>query len=236
MIIAIIAFMPLLAPPSVSLREPRKALILSSIEKVSPMGYAYAITRYLASVGYDVTFLNDTAVTLDVLTMRLDDYEIVIWRTDVYERSHTTYWYVGESAGDNRSAAYATDYQAGWVDRTYGILGVSLAFFRNHFQSGSLEKVKLAVLVSSTSSSIAKMLIQAGVRAAVDFYGSISLPFNIIDYVTRLVVEYLANGATVKDAVSNTVGHFLTMRNENPLDSGYVPPVWYMGDGTVTVV
>jgi len=45
----------------------------------------------------------------------------------------------------------------------------------------------------------------------------------------------LASGVTVKDSVWNTISRFLNQRMEDPLDSSYLPPIWWMGDSTLTI-
>ena len=237
-LVAIVTFVILL--PSVftvpsSGHNQGKALILSSIQGNSHMGYANVITDYLANAGYEVTFLNDTAVTINLLTTQLNNYDVVIWRTDNYQRAHTVYWFVGEISNQKTLQNYQSDFRSGWIDDTYGILGVSLDFLRTHFTTESLANVKLAILVSSVSAGIAEVFVRAGVKSAVDYFGNFSHSFSMTDYVTRLVVEYLAKGYTVNDAIVNTVTRFLTIRHDSPLDAGYVPPVWYLGDGTVTI-
>lgn len=234
-VFVLIVSLPLTSPVHVSAQGQGKALIISSLEKYVPMGYALQVEKLLASAGYQVTFLKDTAVTLNFLTTQLNNYDLILWRTNVYSWAHITYWYVGEISNTATLQAHASDVAAGLVDNTNGILGVSEGFFRSHFPAGSLSNVKLAILVSSSSFSIAFPLLTAGVKSVIDYYGSFSLTFDMIDYVTRLVVRYLASGTTVKDAVWNTVSRFLSERLGDPLDTSYLPPIWWMGDSTLTI-
>ena len=233
--VVLIVSLPILGLTPVSAQAQGKALIISSLEKYVPMGYATQVESYLISAGYQVTFVKDTDVTINFLTTQLNKYDLIIWRTNVYSWDHTTYWYVGETSKTATLQAYAADFAAGLIDNTNGILGVSEGFFRRHFTSGSLSNVKLAILISSSSFSIAMVLLNAGVKSIIDYYGSFSLTFDMIDYVTRLVVKYLASGVTVKDSVWNTISRFLNQRMEDPLDSSYLPPIWWMGDSTLKI-
>jgi len=201
------------------------------------MAVAKDITHDLAKIGYSVTFMNGTAVTLSVLTTQLNDYDIVIWRTDAYNQLHTTYWYVGDSVNLSTLQEFAQDFAKGWIDSSHGLLGVSMDFFYYHFKPGSLGNVKLAIIESGLSVSIAQVWIQAGVRAAVDNYGTLpgagAPDFFMPDYVTRSIVADLANGATVKNAVLKVSASLI-----DDLNGGewvYMPRFWYLGDGTTTI-
>lgn len=233
-LVVILVALPLSATVPVS-AQGHKALILSSLERYVPTGYSDQIQSFLTAAGYQVTFVKDTSVTVTLLLTQLNNYDLVIWRTNVYGWNHVTYWYVGELANQATSQAYASDFTAGWIDDTNGILGVSLDFFNNHFGPGSLGNVKLAILVSSMSNGMANIWLQAGVQAVVDYYGTFSLTFGLIDYVTSLVVRYLSEGNSVKDSVWKTVLRFLTLTPSDPLDQSYLPPVWWVGSGALTI-
>lgn len=214
-----------------------KALILSTLERTAPMGVAKDIMYYLTKIGYTVTFINDTAVTLNILTTQLNNYDIVIWRTNTYVQLHTTYWLVGDSVNPDTLETYARDFADGLIDSSRGMLGVSMDFFNNHFKPGSLENVKLAIIESSLSVTIARVWIQAGARATVDNYGNLpgaGVPdFYMPDYVTKTIVADLANGATVKNAVVRVSSSFI-----EDLNAGewiYLPQFWYLGDGTTKI-
>lgn len=227
--------LPLSSSIKVSAQNQGKALIMSSLESILPMGYEKQIERYLKSSGYEVTFVHDRNVTLNFLTTQLNNYDIVIWRTNTYSWMHVTYMYVGEISNTATLQAYANEFASGAIDNTNGILGVSETFFHNHFPQGSLTHIKLAILVSSSSFSLAMIMISAGVKSIIDYYGTFSLTLDLIDYITDLVVAYLANGTTVKDSVWNTITRFLNQSLEDPIDSSYLPPIWWMGDSTFTI-
>ncbi len=231
--LTIVILLPLSGPMVVQAKAQPKALILSSLEKHSPMGHLDAVTQYLTSTGYNVTFISDTRVTIKLLTTGLNDYDVVIWRTDVYQRARTTYWYVGESAHQETLHAYASSLAVGWIDATNGILGVSVDFFRNNFGQNSLANVKVAILVSSMSISIANAFVKAGAKATVDYYASFTAPSSLFDYVTQSLVQYLAAGNTVNDSIAKTMNNFAIVGT--PEDS-YLPPISYLGDGTTTII
>jgi hypothetical protein len=234
--IAIVIMLPLLETLPVPAKAQPKALIVSSLERYSPMGHLDAVANYLKSAGYNVTFVSDTAVTIKFLTTQLSAYDVIIWRTDVYDVARTTYWFLGEMADQETSQAYASGVAAGWLDNSHGILGVSIDFFRYHFTSNSLANVKVAILMSSTSISIANVFVEAGVKATVDYYASFGATSNLGDYTTQLLTQYLAAGQTVKDSVTNTVNHFASLVVSGSLDPNYLPPVSYLGDGSVTII
>jgi len=178
----------------------RKALILSSIEKTLP-SYSKVMARYLSDVGYSVTILNDTAVTVDVLMHRIGSYEIVVWRTDAYDWMHTTYWYVGELATTMMVQKYAADFAAGYMDYHSGIAGVSEGFFHKYFTPGSLGNIRLMIVEASMSSAIALAAKAAGVPAAVFYYNPIDLSFGYYDSITSDIVELLTLGYSVQCSV-----------------------------------
>jgi small basic protein len=217
-------------------QKQRKAVILSSLDNLVPMGiYRTLITRQLERTGYNVTFFANNAVTIDFLLNQLSDYDLVLWRTNVYNINHVQYWFVGEAYSPAMEQKYASDIAAGWIDVNAGIVGVSIGFFSNHFASASLGNVRLAVLISSKSNEIAPMLIRAGVGAVVFCDGYITLMFGTIDSYTGLLMSKLVSGQTVLDAVFNTVSPFSRDQPKDPLDSNYVPPFWFVGDSTLTI-
>ncbi len=212
----------------------RKAVVLSSLNQVAPLGSYGAWFKYeLAYAGYQVTFLNDKAVTLDFLVTQLNNYDVVIWRTNIYTYRHVTYWYVGETVNSAALNKYAADFAKGWLNGNAGVLGINVDFMNEHFLSGSLTNVKLMVLVSSNSITIANYFINAGAKAVVSCNGIISLAFGLIDDQTAALLSYLARGDTVLDAVYNTIAPFSRITVRDPLDSYYPPPFWFSGDGTV---
>lgn len=230
-----VVLLPLASTSPITAQQSGRALILSSIENSQPMGYKNTITRSLVSAGYEVTVLDDASVTLNVLTTQLNNYDVVIWRTGLYGYSHTLYWYVGERDNATVRAMYAPDFASGSIDNTYGVLGVNLDFFRNHFKAGTLGNVKLAVLASRMSLSFAQMWVEAGAKATIDFYGASTPSYGEMDYVVAQIIRNLADGSSVKTSILKTISRFYVSEDGSPLDPRYLPPVWYLGDGTVTI-
>jgi hypothetical protein len=238
LLVAVVVFLvaiPLASSVSVSAQPQRKAVILSSLEQYVPMGYVSDIENFLSSAGYQVTFLADGQVTLDFLTTQLNNYEVVIWRTNTYIWPHTTYWYVGEQSNAATLQAYAADVAAGYVDNTNGILGVSQDFFQHHFSSNSLSNVKLAFIVATMSVTIAGSWVNAGAKAVIDCTDGVSLTFSNVDYMVGAMTDFLVHGNNVQDTVTKTIVPFLNMVPNDPLDSNYIPPMWFTGNGTVTI-
>jgi hypothetical protein len=214
-----------------------QAVILSSLDQVYPMGqYNKDITHYLTQAGYQVTTLTDTEVTIDFLLTQLNNYSIVIWRTNTYTWKHVEYWYVGELATSGVETQYASDFAQGWINGNAGILGVSLGFFTEHFTSGMLNNVKLMILMSSDSDSFAGTFVNAGATTVIFCNGAIGLAFGEIDDLTNQVVAALTMGQTVYNAVYGAVSPSVQNANpDDPLDTSYTPPFWYVGDGTLTL-
>lgn len=227
---------PLAAAVQVQAQPQGKAVILSSMNQVAPIGPYYAWwSYYLTQSGYQVTFLADRAVTLDFLTTQLNNYDIVIWRTNLYTYRHVVYWYVGQIANSATLNKYAADFARGWVNFNAGVLGISTDFFNEHFTPGSLSKVKLTILISSNSVTIANYFMNAGVKAAVSVNGLISLTFGLIDNQTGALLAYLSMGQTVLDAVYNVVNPYAKTTYRDPLDSYYKAPFWFSGNGALTI-
>jgi hypothetical protein len=200
------------------------------------MGYYATTLKYdLTHAGYQVSFLSNTAVTLDFLTTQLNNYDVVVWRTNTYSFAHTTYWYVGQRVSGAAEAKYANDFEQGLVNGNAGILGISVQFLNEHLQTGSLKNVKLVVLVSSDSVLIASYFNKAGVKAVISCNGSITLAFGQIDDSTGALFYYLARGNTVYTSVYDTVAPFSSSAPRDALDSVYSPPFWFTGDGTVRI-
>jgi len=234
-VIVLLVAVPIAGFAPVSAQPQHKALIMSSLEQFVPMGYVNDIENFLSNAGYQVTFLSDNNVTLDLITTQLNNYEVIIWRTNVYVWPHTTYWYVGEESNAATLKAYAADVAAGLVDNTNGILGVRQDFFQHHFNSASLSNVKLAFIIGTMSSAIAGSWVNAGAKAVIDCTDGVSLTFSNIDYIVGLMTNYLVHGYTVADTLSKVIIPFLNMVLQDPLDSNYIPPMWFTGNGTVTI-
>jgi hypothetical protein len=231
------AFAPALPPPVPS-DNTRKAIIISSLDDFSPMRDIDVanLNSSLMQAGYTVTYLKDGAVTLDFMSSQLNNYQVIYWRTQAYEQDHVLYWYIGQRDSGKVEQTYVSDIASQYLDSSHGILGVSAAFFSNQFKPNTLSNVKLMIIVSSMSALIAQPLIAAGVKAIIDFSGTIDLEFNWIDYLTTMTVRYLADGNNVADAVSNTLVPLNTDILRDPLDSAVVPPMAYTGDSGLTIV
>jgi hypothetical protein len=233
--LVVLVAIPLAAVTPVRTEYAGQALILSSLEQYVPWGYLNTVEGYLESAGYNVTVLTDNSITVSFLTTQLNNYDVIVWRTNAYNWMHVNYWYVGELSNKATLAAFASDYQAGWLDNTNGILGISIDFVSHHFGRGSMSNVKLMMMISSMSVFIGQFMIQAGVKSFIDFYDSFSLQFDIIDYVTAQILRFLASGKNVNDSVWNTISELMNIIPADPNDQISVPPVWYLGDGTLTI-
>jgi hypothetical protein len=226
----------LIAPPLHS-QTTKKAVILSSLDHVYPLGlYNYTMTYYLKQAGYQVTTLANTQVTIDFLLTQMNNYNIVIWFTNTYVWKHIEYWYVGEVANTGTETKYESDFASGAINGNAGILGVNLAFFREHFTPGLLNNVKLAMLVSSDSVSFGPLFITAGATSVVLCNGAIDLVFGEMSDMTNQILASLASGQSVYSAVYNLVSpNPQSQILEDPLDSNYTPPFWFLGDGTLVI-
>ncbi len=212
-----------------------QALILSSIETQAPMGHADEIQNSIVTAGYQVTFLRDTNVTIDLLLTKLNNYDVVFWRTNSYATlDHSIYWFVGEVADAVTLQRYAADYAAGWLDSSRGILGVSSDFFRNHLTPGSLNQIKLMVMVASVPGNMESVMVSLGVKAVIGTYRVFS--FQTMDTAIARVFSFLAAGLDVGNSVLKTLEPFYNLIVNNQFESSNFPPLTYMGDSTVTIV
>lgn len=213
------------------------AVVLSSLNALVPLGYyGTLMISNLKHAGYNVTYLADTKVTIDFLVNHLNDYDVVLWRTNTFNYIHTTYWYVGEKVNDATAQKYTYDFAEGWINGHAGILGVSQDFINQYFTSKSLNHVKLILFISSDGNSLAPQFVTAGAASVIFCNGVISLQFGLIDDLTNALVTYLAAGQNVLTSVYNTVSPF--NQGEQPkdnLDSTYTPPFWFVGNGALTL-
>jgi hypothetical protein len=194
------------------------------------------ITKPLTAAGYIITYLADDQITAKFLTTSLNNFDVVIWRTNTYVDGHTTYWYLGETASPATLQDYSSDFVSKWLDSSHGIIGANPAFFQSHLGARSLWRVKLAILVSSLSSSLAGFMLTAGARSVVTYSSTFSLQFSLVDALTGTLVRYLSQGYNVGDAVANTIAPYLMMQPRNPLDQIQVPQMTFSGDSAVTIV
>jgi hypothetical protein len=99
-----------------------------------------------------------------------------------------------------------------------------------------LTNVKLMMLISSDSESIAGFMLTAGASTVLFCNGPISLTYGQMDDLANQVFASLSMGQTIYNAVYGVVSPFVqNTNNEDPLDSSYTPPFWYQGDGTLTI-
>ena len=214
----------------------RKAVLISSLNKMIPMGYYAQLTiHYLKNSGYNVTYLTDNAVTVDFLLNHLNDYDVVIWRTNTFTWAHEEYWYVGEKTNAATEQKYASNFAAGWLNDRTGVIGFSTAFAANHFSATTLSHVKLIVLISSDGNALAPQFITGGVSSVIFCNGRISLQFGLLDDLTSQLTAYLSSGESVYNAVYDTVSPFSNAQPRDPLDSSYPPPFWFVGNGALTL-
>ncbi len=232
-IVALAIFIPAPSSTPISPKAPPSALILSSAESQYPMQYLTVMTAELRQIGYNVTFVKGTAITVSLLTTQLDKYDIIIWRTDMYELGNTTYWYLGEQANQTTMQANAGAISLRTIGVSNGMLSVSANFLSTNFGPTSLSNVKLAILISSMSITIAQIFLNAGVRTTIDFFSAINAPLSLFDWVTESLVDYLTTGSTVSDAVSKTLYNF---DYGNTPDDSYLPPLSFLGDGNLLIV
>ena len=180
-LLTLAVLVPLHGSMAIAPKMQPKVLILSSIEKQYPMQYMVEMTNDLKQAGYNVTFLKDEAVTVNFVTTQLDKYDVLIWRTGMYVHGNTTYWYLGEPGNQTTVAAYARSISIGTLDASYGVLGVSANFFSNNYGPKSLANIKLAILISSMSITIAQIFVNAGVQTTIDFYQTLTAPLSLFD-------------------------------------------------------
>ena len=224
-------------PRFASGQSQRNALILSPISSYDPWRPEdlASIENALTQAGYNVTYVENTAVTLNLLTTQLNNYNVVIWRSQVYEHNHIIYYLVGQMNDPTTQQAYASDFSSGWIDDSNGILGASIDFFTNHISQGSLPNVKLMILIASMSDSLASTFLSAGVRSIIEFTGVFSMQFGFADDIVTGIVEYLAQGNSVANSVALVINPYHDIVLEDPLDSPNIPNVAYTGDSTVTI-
>lgn len=203
-----------------------------------PMGnYGAQVLSFLKQGGYNATYLVDGQITIDFLLSNLNNYSIVIWRTNSYNAMHTDYWYIGELADSALQQKYASDFAAGWLNAHSGVVGMSYDFIKHHFARNSLSRVKLLIFIGSFANSIATEFLAAGVSTVIFTSGLISLQSGLVDDLTASIMNNLAQGKDVESAVYATVSPFNQgTQPEDPLDSTYATPFWFIGDGSLTIV
>jgi hypothetical protein len=194
------------------------------------MLYADRVTTELKDAGYNVTFLSSNTVSLNLFTAtQLDQYDIIIWRTDSYILGNTTYWYLGLQNNETYSGAVGIR----TIAVSNGMLAVDADFFSNNFAPNSLTHVKLAILMSSMSITIAQSLIAAGVKTTIDLYQSLAAPASLLDWVTWSLVGYLTTGNDVRDSIYKTIYNYEYVGSQ---DDSYLPPLQFLGNGNLQIV
>ena len=225
-----ISIPPIGSMPIAPSYQPR-ALILSSTQAQYPMLYVDRVTAELKQAGYNVTFLDSSTISLSLFTAtQLDRYDIIIWRTDSYVLGNTTYWYVGQQYNQT---VYSGAIGIRTIEVSNGMLAVSANFFSTTFARNSLTHIKLAILMSSMSGTIAESLIAAGVKTTIDLYETLTAPPSLLDWVTWSLVGYLTTGSNVRDSIYKTIYNFEYVGS---LDDSYLPPLQFLGNGNLQIV
>ena len=212
---------------SVSPTTPPQALILSSTQKEYPMQYLTQVSSELRQAGYNVTFLSGSSITIRLISTQLDRYNLVIWRTDSFTLGNSTYWYLGDA--DNETS-YEGAIGIGTVAVSNGMIAVNQEFFNKTYETNSLAHVKLAILISSMSITVAQSFIAAGVTTTIDFYQDLQAPPSLFDWVTQSLIGYLTGGNTVNGAIYKTIYNY---EYAGSLDDSYLPPISYLGNGNL---
>jgi hypothetical protein len=91
------------------------------------------------------------------------------------------------------------------------------------------------VALASDSIIFGTYFITAGAKAVVSVNGYLSLAFGMTDDSTAALFAGLASGQTVYQSVYQTVSPYSNTEARDPLDSNYQPPLWYLGNGAVTI-
>jgi hypothetical protein len=245
-LLAFLILFTLAAPLAVNVRalapqpstQVKQALIISSLNSTMPMGDdANLAINYLKGMGYNTTYLTDGSITVGFVLHGLGNYSVVIWRTNTYISQHTVYWYIGQTVSGEAEQQYATDFNYGWLNAHAGVIGMTGEFIQNHFKAGTLKNIKLLIFVGSYGNSIVPSFLTAGVKTVIFCNGVISLQGGLIDDLTVSILDYMAKGQNVDNAVFNTVSPYAQYTQpQDEYDSTYAPPFWYNGDGTLTLV
>ncbi len=224
----------LFAPVHAAIISSHRALILSSVESLVP-SYYRAVADYLGAMGYAVTILLNTQVTINILTSELSQYDIVYWRTAKYNTRHVDYWYVGEFATPALRTGYQNDFATGSLDGTAGIVGASVSFFDKYFKPSSMVGVKLLIVEASDSLPIVMDAVRAGAVSAIYAYETITLQFGTNDYWIQSLVELLSMGYTVQNALWTIIEPYLYGNEPRYGGETAIPPFWYYGRGNTTI-
>jgi hypothetical protein len=195
------------------------------------MLYVDKVTLGLKEAGYNVTFLSSNTISLSLFTTtQLDQYDIIIWRTNTYVLGNTTYWYLGSQYNESYAGAIGVR----TIAVSNGMLAVNQNFF--NFSPNSLAHVKLAILMSSMSITIAQALIAAGVKTTIDLYQTIDwtvAPPSLLDWVTWSLVSFLTTGNDVKDSIYKTIYNY---EYAGSIEDSSLPPISFLGNGNLQIV
>jgi hypothetical protein len=227
---ALAIFIPPLGSMPISPSNQPRALILSSTQNQYPMLYADRVTTELKEAGYNVTFLSSSTISLNLFTAtQLDQYDIIIWRTDSYILGNTTYWYLGLQNNETYTGAIGIRS----IAVANGMLAADADFFSYSFAPNSLTHVKLAILMSSMSMTIAQSLITAGVKTTIDLYQNLIAPASLLDWVTWSLIGYLTTGNDVRDSIYKTIYNYEYVSSQ---EDSYLPPLQFLGNGNLQIV
>ena len=226
------AVLPVSITTSASAIAQPQALIISSIEKWSPMAHVDDMQNSLMNAGYQVTFMHDNNVTVSFLLGDLGNFDLVVWRTDSYTTiDYRTFWYIGEVNNATSVQTHAADRAAGFLDDSNGIIGVSSDFFRVHLGKTFPNRLKLMILESSMAETLASTFVSLGVRTVIETYGTIT-SFSSADAQVAQVISFLTHGLDVQTSIAELIAPYLGAWDSQNVE---FPQIWYAGDPTLTL-
>ncbi len=212
------------AAPSFSGASGRQAVLLLPLEDWRPTwnfeGYVSALER----AGYQVDVLYNGNVSISFLKTELAKYDVIILRTDSFERQGMNYYCSGEPVNWHSRSTFAAEISAREV--SVGVcVGFSLLFLQHNYPAGSL-RPGLVVVVAGGSAELASAFVTAGSSAFIGYYDIYSLGWGRLDAITTRILKYLSQGLTVKDAVLELYRYL----NKGHGHTATMPSVYWIGN------
>ena len=199
----------------------KQAVFLSPMELWMPTWYLEGYVSQLERAGYHVDVLLNEDVSISFLKTGLANYDIIILRTDSFDNEGVVYYCSGEPVTTKTRTAFTAEISSGELQ--VGVcVGFNEAFLKDNYPPNSL-RPGLVFAIGSLTTDLSSAFLAGGSSAFISYNGG--LQWGQFDALSIRVLRYLAQGYTVKDALTELnkylqAGHGKTANWPSPYWSG----------------
>lgn len=205
----------------------KRAAFLSPLENWMPTWNIDRYVKPLENAGYTVDVVLGKNVSMAFLSSQLPNYDIVILRTDAFDREGRVYYCSGDDPFDSQTiTTYAGDIST--KDLAIGAcLGFSGAYMQHSYPAGSMRH-GLFFALGSGLEELSAIMLTVGFDVFVTYsMNALSLQWGRYDALSEGFFKYLGQGSTVKESIFDLNQY---LRRGHGLTADW-PLIYYCGNG-----